>query len=68
MTVAFWCVLIVILLPLVCTSIAKFGSGRFSARQNHNPRDFLDNLEGCPVVPMPRSRTASKQFRVLPQA
>lgn len=48
MTVAFWCVLIVILLPLVCTSIAKFGSGKFSARQNHNPRDFLDNLEGFP--------------------
>jgi uncharacterized MAPEG superfamily protein len=48
MTVAFWCVLIVILLPLVCTYIAKFSSGKFSGRQNHDPRDFLDRLEGFP--------------------
>ena len=48
MTVAFWCVLIALLLPFVCTSIAKFGSGRFSLRQNHDPRGFLDKLEGLP--------------------
>ena len=48
MTVAFWCVLIVILLPLVCTSIAKFSSGKFGGQQNHDPRDFLDRLEGLP--------------------
>lgn len=63
MTVAFWCVLIVILLPLVCTAIAKFGSGKFSARQNHNPRDFLDNLEG-----LPRRAHAAQQnsFEAIP--
>ncbi|WP_268798395.1 MAPEG family protein [Pseudomonas huanghezhanensis] len=48
MTVAFWCVLIVILLPIGCAGIAKFSSGKFGARQNHNPRDFLDSLEGLP--------------------
>jgi uncharacterized MAPEG superfamily protein len=31
MTVAFWCVLIVILLPIVCAGIAKFGGGGFEA-------------------------------------
>lgn len=30
MTIAFWCVLIAIFLPYVCTSIAKFG-GRATA-------------------------------------
>lgn len=48
MTVAFWCVLIMILLPIGCAGIAKFSSGKFSARQNHAPRDFLDRLEGLP--------------------
>lgn len=48
MTVAFWCVLIALLLPFVCTSIAKFSSGRFSLRQNHDPRAFLEKLEGLP--------------------
>jgi uncharacterized MAPEG superfamily protein len=48
MTVAFWCVLIVILLPIVCAGIAKFSSGKFSAGHNHDPRDFLDRLEGVP--------------------
>jgi uncharacterized MAPEG superfamily protein len=59
MTVAFWCVLVVILLPLV----AKFSSGRVSARQNHNPRDFLDQLEG-----LPRRAHAAQQnsFEAIP--
>ncbi|MCP6696643.1 MAPEG family protein [Pseudomonas donghuensis] len=48
MTVAFWCVLIALFLPILCTSIAKVGSGRFSLRQNHDPRAFLDKLEGFP--------------------
>lgn len=63
MTVAFWCVLVVILLPLVCTSIAKFSSGQFGARQNHNPRDFLNNLEG-----LPRRAHAAQQnsFEAIP--
>ncbi|MBV6289079.1 MAPEG family protein [Pseudomonas aegrilactucae] len=48
MTVAFWCVLIALLLPLVCVGIAKFSSGRYNLRQNHDPRAFLDTLEGLP--------------------
>ncbi|MDD0977210.1 MAPEG family protein [Pseudomonas fontis] len=48
MTVAFWCVLIALLLPIVCTSIAKFSSGRYSLGRNHDPRAFLDTLEGLP--------------------
>lgn len=46
MTVAFWCVLIAILLPYLCTSVAKFGSGKYGAGQNHDPRAFLDTLQG----------------------
>ncbi|NER60888.1 hypothetical protein G3435_14705 [Pseudomonas sp. MAFF212428] len=48
MTVAFWCVLIAVLLPLVCTSIAKLSSGRYNLRQNHDPRAFQETLEGLP--------------------
>ncbi|GGU77554.1 membrane protein [Pseudomonas laurentiana] len=46
MTVAFWCVLFALFLPYLCTSVAKFGSGRFGLRENHDPRAFLDSLEG----------------------
>lgn len=47
MTVAFWCVLIAIILPIICAGIAKFGSGQFRpARDNHDPRAFLDGLQG----------------------
>jgi uncharacterized MAPEG superfamily protein len=46
MTVAFWCVLIAIFLPYLCTGIAKFSGGKFGLRENHDPRAFLDNLEG----------------------
>ncbi|EJM63082.1 MAPEG family protein [Pseudomonas sp. GM48] len=45
MTVALWCILIAILLPYVCTWIAKI-SGGFRLKDNHDPRDFLDSLEG----------------------
>lgn len=48
MTVAFWCVLIAILLPIVCASIAKYGGGKFRPSNNHDPRTFLDNLQGFP--------------------
>lgn len=48
MTVALWCVLIAMFLPVLCTSIAKFGSGRYNLRHNHDPRAFLDKLEGLP--------------------
>ena len=45
MTVALWCVLIAIFLPYVCTSVAKI-SGGFKLRDNHDPRDFLDSVDG----------------------
>lgn len=46
MTVAFWCVLIAIFLPYLCTGIAKFSGGKFGLGQNHDPRTFLDTLQG----------------------
>ena len=46
MTVAFWCVLIAIFLPYLCTGVAKFSDGKFGPRQNHDPRAFLETLEG----------------------
>lgn len=48
MTVAFWCVLVAFLLPLVCAVTAKVGSGKFKPGHNHDPRSFLDKLEGFP--------------------
>lgn len=47
MTVAFWCVLIAIALPYLCTAIAK-GAGNYGLRHNHDPRGFLSTLEGMP--------------------
>ncbi|PRA60693.1 hypothetical protein CQ065_19880 [Pseudomonas sp. MYb187] len=48
MTVAFWCVLIALFLPILCTSIAKLSSGRFNLRHNHDPRAFQETLESLP--------------------
>lgn len=48
MTVAYWCVLAAILLPYVWTGVAKFSSG-FRPRDNHNPREYLDNLAAGPA-------------------
>ncbi|MFZ5561957.1 MAG: MAPEG family protein [Pseudomonadota bacterium] len=45
MTTAYWCVLAAILLPYVWTGVAKFTSG-FRPRDNHNPREYLEKLEG----------------------
>lgn len=45
MTVALWCILIAIFLPYVCAWFAKI-SGGFRLKDNHDPRDFLDSLEG----------------------
>jgi len=45
MTVALWCILIAIFLPYVCTVVAKV-SGGFRLDDNHDPRDFLDSLNG----------------------
>lgn len=63
MTVAFWCVLVAICLPYVCTSIAKFTSGKYGPRANHDPRAFLDSLEGMPK----RAHSAQlNSFEALP--
>lgn len=45
MTIAYWCVLAAILLPYIWTGVAKFTSG-FRPRDNHNPREYLEKLEG----------------------
>jgi uncharacterized MAPEG superfamily protein len=45
MTVALWCILIAIFLPYLCTGIAKV-SGGFRLEDNHDPRDFLESLNG----------------------
>ncbi|CAI8725790.1 MULTISPECIES: MAPEG family protein [Pseudomonas] len=45
MTVALWCVLIAIFLPYVCTVVAK-AVGGFRLSDNHDPRDFLESLNG----------------------
>ena len=47
MTVALWCILIAFLLPYLCIAIAKAG-GKYRLSDNHDPRDFLDSLEGAP--------------------
>lgn len=48
MTVALWCILIALALPLLCALIAKVSSGRFGLKDNHDPRAFLDTLSGLP--------------------
>lgn len=45
MTVALWCILIAIFLPYICTGVAKI-SGGYGLKDNHDPRDFLDSLNG----------------------
>ena len=45
MTVALWCILIAIILPYICTGIAR-ASGGFRPKDNHDPRDFLESLNG----------------------
>ncbi|WP_248806421.1 MAPEG family protein [Pseudomonas sp. MWU13-2100] len=46
MTAAFWCVLIAFLLPYLCIGIAKSSGGKYGPRENHDPRAFLEGLEG----------------------
>ena len=44
-TIAYWCVLFMAILPIVCTGIAKYGmfgkSRRDGGYDNHNPRAWL---------------------------
>lgn len=49
MTIAFWCVLIAILMPYVCFGISRNrgrGPDHRSLRDNHHPRDFPNRIEG----------------------
>ena len=48
MTIAYWSLLAAIVLPYLFIGIAKFtGGGDFGPKQNHNPREFLEKLEGA---------------------
>ena len=46
-TIAYWCVLVMAILPIVCAGIAKYGmfskSRRDGGYDNHNPRTWLGN-------------------------
>ncbi|MCK0538758.1 MAPEG family protein [Alcanivorax quisquiliarum] len=46
MTTAYWCLLVAIFLPYLFTVLAKF-RGDFGPKQNHNPREFLEALQGA---------------------
>ncbi|MBD8576166.1 MAPEG family protein [Pseudomonas syringae] len=46
MSVAYGCVWITLVLPNLCAVIARVGSRNYGLRPNHNPRVFLDRLEG----------------------
>lgn len=52
MTVAYWCVLIVAIMPLIAISIAKAGGERYN---NRHPRIWLDKQQGY------RARAAAAQ-------
>ncbi|MBP6115469.1 MAG: MAPEG family protein [Neisseriaceae bacterium] len=45
MTLAYWCVLVAMLLPLLTAMYAK-ASGGFKPQDNHDPRAFLSQLQG----------------------
>ncbi|HET8708479.1 MAG TPA: MAPEG family protein [Pseudomonadales bacterium] len=46
MTIAYWCVLVAAFLPLLWTFTAKFSGKDFRPENNHNPREYLDQLSG----------------------
>lgn len=46
MTLAQLCILLAIGTPYIFTSVAKFSRPGFTFAQNHNPRDWLAQLEG----------------------
>ena len=51
MTVAFWCVLVAVLLPYVCFGIARNrgrGPDGKRLRDNHNPREFPNAIRDLP--------------------
>lgn len=46
MTIAYWALLAAIFLPYAFTGFAKFQGG-FGPKENHNPREFLEHLDGA---------------------
>jgi uncharacterized MAPEG superfamily protein len=46
MTIAYWCVLAAIFFPYLCFGIAR--NRARSLRDNRNPRDFPNRIEGLP--------------------
>ena len=46
MTIAYWCVLIALMLPYVSTVLAKVTAGGFNPKHNHDPRAFLATAQG----------------------
>lgn len=52
MTIAYWCVLIAAVIPLIAIGIAKFGAERYN---NRHPRAWMDKQEGY------RARAAAAQ-------
>lgn len=47
MTFAYWCVLAGALMPILWTGIAKAsGPRKLGRRANHNPREWLEGLDG----------------------
>ena len=47
MTIAYWSILAALVLPYLFTGFAKFSGGGFGPKQNHNPREFLEKLDGA---------------------
>jgi uncharacterized MAPEG superfamily protein len=49
-TIAYWCVLVAALLPVVCAGLAKYGTFGTSRHEggfdNHNPRNWLASQTG----------------------
>ncbi|MGY0399704.1 MAG: MAPEG family protein [Ostreibacterium sp.] len=46
MTVAYWCVFIVMFFPLICAMYAKIKSHGFTRESNHNVREFFAKSTG----------------------
>ena len=46
MTIAHYCIALAIGSPYIFTIIAKLSRPRFTSAQNHNPREWLDRLDG----------------------
>lgn len=45
MTLAYWCIFILIFVPWVCAGYGKWITG-FTGKDNHNPRAFMQKQEG----------------------